>query len=115
MLRLLALTCLLLLAMLRLLDGSVPVRFESVANVNANVACEAVNTECRAILVAVFELHSEDAAAAPHHGAKCVAGMRRREAHVNSPGAESDSRKRNFEGPNGLQRQSFPPTSADSQ
>lgn len=63
MLRLLALTCLLLLAMLRLLDGSASVRFESVANADVNVAPKAVNTGYRAILVTYFEVHSEDLAA----------------------------------------------------
>ena len=74
MLRLLALTCLLLVAMLRLLDASAPVRFESVASVDVNVAPEAVNTGCRAILVADLEVHSEDAAVASHHGPSALRG-----------------------------------------
>ena len=74
MLRLLALTCLLLLAMVRLLEGSAPVRFESVGNVNANVAREAVNTGCRAILVADLAVHSEDVVAASHQGPSALRG-----------------------------------------
>jgi hypothetical protein len=74
MLRLLALTCLLLLAMPRLLDGFAPVQFESLASVDVNVAPEAVNTGCRGILVADFEVHSEDVAAASHHGPSALRG-----------------------------------------
>ena len=76
MLRLLALTCLLLLAMLRLLDGSAPVRSENVTSVDVNVAPEAVNIGCRGMLVVDFEVRSEDVAAASQHGPSALRGYR---------------------------------------
>ena len=62
MLQLLALTCLLLLAMLRSLDGFASGRFDSAASTGANVALKAVNKGCGAIFVADFKVRSDDAA-----------------------------------------------------
>jgi hypothetical protein len=67
---------LLLLAMLRLLDGSASVRHERAVSADANVAPEAVNTGGRTILVADFEVRSEDSASALHHGLTVFRGSR---------------------------------------
>jgi hypothetical protein len=68
MLRLLALACLLLLAMLRLLQPSASVRFERAGSTDASVPPEAVNTGCGATFGASFQDRSEDAAAALRDG-----------------------------------------------
>ena len=76
MLRLLALTCLLLLAMLCLLDGSASVQNGRAVSADANVAPETVNIGRRVILVADFDVRSEDSASALHHGPAVFRGSR---------------------------------------
>ena len=60
--------------MLRWLDGTAPVPFESVASAKVNVVPAAVTTGCRGILVAGLEVHAEAVAAAPHHGPSALPG-----------------------------------------
>ena len=76
MLPLLALTCLLLLAILRLLDGFASGRFDSAASTGADVALDAVNKGCGAIFVADFEVCSEDAASDRHDRPTAIRGSR---------------------------------------
>jgi hypothetical protein len=72
MLRLVALTCLLLLAMLRFLDGSGEITVEGPMSADVNVAPGAVNTGCGATFGAIFEVRSDDAASTVHDGPAAI-------------------------------------------
>src|SRR6266446_4038075 len=112
MLRLLALTCLLLLAMLCLLDGSASVQNGRAVSADANVAPETVNIGRRVILVADFDVRSEDSASALHHGPAVFPGISQRE-HIDSLRTEMQFGKTEISTwPNRWQCRSFPSTSA---
>src|SRR6266478_9962343 len=96
MLRLLALTCLLLLAMLCLLEGSASVQNGRAVSADANVAPETVNIGRRVILVADFDVRSEDSASALHHGPAVFPGISQRE-HIDSLRTEMQFGKPKFQ------------------